>query len=121
MTRILIRHHHHLCLLLAAGGFAVLYLAASRFVGDMGLAGLSDEQVRAVCHFSVYGLLAAAVARALSGHHLAAWLITVVLATGEEVHQFYVPSRFACVDDWLMNVAGITTFLVISAALTARR
>jgi VanZ family protein len=107
-----------LVLLLAASGiFGTLYLAAARFTGDYSFAGLGDEAVRKVAHFLVYGLAAVMLARALGRQHLLAWAIAIALSTGEEIRQLWVPSRFASIEDWLVNVAGITTLLVISAAL----
>ena len=50
----------------------ILYGAAKVFVGDSGLLGLSDASVRAVVHFSGYGLLALLLATVLGHWRLAA-------------------------------------------------
>jgi hypothetical protein len=107
--------HRFAILGLATSAFATLFAAASWFIGDMGIAGLSDNAVRTCAHFTVYGTLAALVARSLWNMHLLAWLIVTLAATAEEIHQLFVQYRFACVDDWLVNMAGITVFLLISA------
>ena len=102
------------------GVVASLYLAASAFAMDTGFAGLTDDQVRLGLHFVVYGSLAVCLARALGNWHLLAWLITSLLATGEEIHQLFVPFRFSCLGDWMTNLAGITMFLVIHYLLAPR-
>jgi len=111
--------HRFAILGLAASAFATLFAAASWFIGDMGVVGLSDNAVRSVAHFTVYGTLAALVARSLWNMHLLAWLIVTLAATAEEVHQLFVQYRFASVGDWAINIAGITVFLLILA--NARR
>jgi len=110
-----------IALLAASAGFGILYFAASLFTGDYGFAGLTDDAVRTVAHFSVYGLLAAILARAIGRRHLLAWLIAALLATSEEIHQLFVPYRFACVGDWTTNMLGITAFLIASHHQSAIR
>jgi VanZ family protein len=100
---------------MATSAFATLFAAASWFIGDMGVAGLSDNAVRCVAHFTVYGTLATLVARSLWNMHLLAWLIVTLAATAEEIHQLFIQYRFASAGDWAINLAGITVFLVISA------
>ena len=104
-------------LLAALAVIAVLYAASSQFTGDYGLPGISEHTVRGVAHFLVYGTLALMVAAALYRWHLAAWLICILLATGEEVHQLFVPGRFCSMGDWLINVCGITFFLLAAWGL----
>ena len=101
----------------AATGFAVLYLAARQFDGNYGLLGLSDEAIRGCGHFVVYGCLALLTAKALFNEYLLAGVLSVWLATGEEIHQLFVRYRFACIEDWVINVAGISTFLLAAYAL----
>ena len=109
-----------LALIVAASGFSVLYFAARALGFEVQVAGISDQDVRPIAHFCVYGVLALILAKALWNQYLLAGLIAVLLATGEEVHQLFVPFRYAGVSDWLINVAGITAFLV-AARLLARR
>ena len=104
-------------LVVAVAGFAVLYLAARRFDGNYGLLGLSDEAVRRFAHFVVYGGLALLTAKALFNEYLLAGVLSVLLATGEEIHQLFVPYRFASMHDWAINMAGVSTFLLTAYAL----
>ncbi len=119
--RLIQRYHRMLALALAATGGAVLYFAASLFIGDYGLVGLDDDAVRAIAHFCVYGALAVFVAKALWNLHALAWLLTVLFATAEELHQLFVQYRFACVGDWSINVLGITICLIAAHVLQQRR
>lgn len=111
------RRHRVLLFATALVGFGVLYVGARLFTGDYGVAGLSDDAIRTMAHFGVYGTLALLLAAALRGRGLLAWLLTVLLATAEETHQLFVQFRFACIGDWLVNVAGISAFLIAAALL----
>jgi VanZ family protein len=104
---------------LALAGFATLYFASPSFAGDYGIGSLSDDFVRDVAHVVVYGSLAAMLGWALSWRTLA-WTISVLCSAGEEFHQLFVPWRFGCVSDWLLNVLGITLFLVASHLIATR-
>ena len=97
---------------LAVAGFTFLYLAAHVLTADLGFAGVPEKAVRSCIHFVVYGALALALVKALRGWYLLAWLISVVLATGEEARQLFIPYRFGSISDWMINLAGITCFLV---------
>jgi len=114
------RFRRLLAMSFAAAGFGVLFLAAQSLGFDLEVAGISDEAVRPIAHFSVYGALAVLLAKALWRQHLLAWLIAVLLATGEDVHQLFVPSRYATLTDWAVNVAGITAFLLVARLAAAR-
>lgn len=98
----------------AVFGFTFLYVAAGRLGFDAGFMGLSDDTVRTIAHFTVYGSLAFMLARALRNWHLLVWLVSVLAATGEEINQLFINWRFSCVQDWMLNVAGITTFILLS-------
>jgi hypothetical protein len=109
-----------LLLSIALAGFGTLYFGSSWFAGSYGVAGLSDDFVRDCAHVIVYGTLAAILGWALSWRTLA-WLISVICATAEEVHQLFVPWRYGCVTDWLLNLTGITLFLVLTYVLAQWR
>jgi hypothetical protein len=108
------RFRRALALMLAACGFGVLYFAAQALGLELKVAGISDEDLRPIAHFCVFGTLAVMIAQAVWSQYLLAWLLAVVLATGEEMHQLFVPYRYAGVGDWLINVAGITVFLIVA-------
>jgi hypothetical protein len=110
--------------LLAGAGTATLFFAAQAFGFDASIPGIDEELVRAAAHFTVYGALAMLVAIALGHWRLLAWTIVMLAATAEELHQLFVPGRYAGVSDWLTNAAGITVFLLLSGLwshLAARR
>ena len=99
----------------------VLYAASSQFTGDYGLLDINEHTVRGVAHFLVYGTLALMVAAALCRWHLAAWLICIRIATREEIHQLFIPGRFCSMGDWVINVCGITFFLLVAWQVGSRR
>ena len=94
----------------AACGFMILYAAAHHLTGDYGLFGLSNDAVRSAAHFYGYGALALLLSKALFNQYLLVWIISVLTATVEEIHQIVVPCRCACLEDWGLNVAGIILF-----------
>ena len=105
----------------ALAGFTLLYLAARSFAGDYGVIGLSDDTIRAIAHFTVYGSLALVLAKALFNQFLLCWSISIALATGEEIHQLFVAYRFASTGDWMINLAGISVFLLAGHLLCRPR
>lgn len=108
-----------LCVALAA--FAVLFALAHRLGFDATILGISDSAVRPVAHVLVYGILALLLARGLGNRFAIAWLATLALATAEELHQLFIPGRYATLTDWACNAAGATMFLLIAAALHQKR
>lgn len=98
-------------LAITAVGFATLFAAARAFGGDMSLPGIPEPVVRGAGHFTVYGLLAVALAMATGRQFLFAWLLVMLLATAEELHQLVIPYRYCGIADWLINLAGVTTWL----------
>jgi hypothetical protein len=118
----LTRAAYRTALFAVAGGGAVMLFVAARALGaDLGVAGIPEPIVRGVGHFAVYGMLAVAVAMACGRQFLLAWLAVMLLATAEELHQLVVPYRYACVHDWLINLAGVTTCLLCAWAWPRRR
>ena len=107
------RHAYLLAALIVAAVAPLAYLATVALAGDLSIAGLSDDQVRMVGHFGASGTVAAALALALKGRFITAWFITALLAAGDEAMQLAIPGRYATVGDWLIDLAGITTFIVI--------
>jgi len=99
---------------LAAGGFLTLLLRPQWFTADAGILGLSDLAVRSVAHLCVYGTLAVLLCHGLFRGRLIllGWLISVLLATAEEIHQLFVPYRFGCLRDWAIDMVGITCFVL---------
>jgi hypothetical protein len=107
---------------IAALGFASLLVIAPYVGGDVDIMGLSDSAAHNIAHVTVYGGLALLVAFALRGRLIASWLITNLLAGGEEWHQQFVPGRVMGWDDMLLNTIGITVALaLLLVALRVRR
>lgn len=109
-----LRYHRLLAAGVAACGFAILYLAAKAFGGDLDFAFLSDHQVRTICHFSGYGCLAVFVHAAIRRNVWLSWGIALTLAWGEEFHQIFVPGRYFTLDDLLINFLGVSIFLLLT-------
>ena len=103
-----------------ATSFAVLYLASQLF-GNEGIkylfAGIDGELIHLAGHIFVYGTLSVLLARALGGRYLFAWLISNLLAAGEEWHQLVVPGRVASIRDALLNFVAITFFILLAWAI----
>ena len=101
-------------------GFATLYLAA-RLFGDEGMdmffAGTDREALHSAGHIVIYGSLAVLLAKSLRGRFFAAWLVSVVLATGEEFHQMFVPGRVSSIEDAVLNIIAITFFISLAGLL----
>lgn len=98
--------------------FALLYLAARQLAVDVRIAGVDEALLRNIAHFGVYGLLASLLAKACCNRYRLAWFVSLLLATGEEVHQLFVPGRYFGVDDLLLNFSGITTFILLTYLLS---
>jgi len=86
-------------LVLAVAGFAYLYLGAHALTADHRFASVPEKTVRSFVHFFVFGTLALALAKALRDWYLRVWLINIVLATGEEAPQLFLPYRFGSISD----------------------
>jgi VanZ family protein len=80
--------------------------------------GLSDT----TGHALTFGGLALAVLRAVTRARVAnvsggaaclAFIVTVAYGATDEVHQRFVPGRFASVEDWIADAAGAAVALII--------
>ena len=72
--------------------------------------------IRKCAHMTEYGLLFVTVMWALSGLTKrlgAAYMVTVLYAASDEVHQSFIPGRCAAVTDVLIDGAGALTALII--------
>ena len=83
----------------------LIVIASSR----SAVAGPSVRNFDKVAHFSVYGLLATLVVRALMGTR-AFWAIVIVSAFGvsDEFHQYFTPGRSMEFMDWVADTLGAT-------------
>lgn len=107
---------------------AALYFASSRSDLPALPGGVSDK----VAHFAAYTVLSALAFRGFAGGgwagvHVRSALSAFGLAAGygllDEVHQRFVPGRFAAVDDWIADALGATAAVLLGviAARVARR
>lgn len=103
-----------------AGVIAGLIFSAS---SRSTVAGPSVPQFDKVAHFSVYGLLATLVYRALRGRAGAWWALVAVSAYGatDEWHQYFVPGRSSEIADWVADTAGAAVAIFIYHRWSAYR
>lgn len=92
------------------------------------LLGWVPPNVQNLLHLPLFALLAWSWCRALgrlgwapAGAWASAALISFAWAVLDELHQLYVPGRYASMTDMALNVAGIATGLVIYARVRAFR
>lgn len=74
--------------------------------------GVADK----FAHFGVYAILGWLAARAMLPPRTAERLMAVVLALAvfaalDEVHQLWIPNRFATVADWVADLLGLASGL----------
>lgn len=100
-------------LVMTASGFLGVLVGADYLGGNATLLGINDEQVRPLAHVLIYGSLALMLAQGLKGRYLLAWLLTAGLAGLDELHQAFLPSRYATLADWALSMLGATVFLVV--------
>lgn len=101
----------------ALGGFAAILVLAQAFAFDVTVLGVSDEALRPTAHFIVFGMLAVMLAKGAGDRYALAWCVAMAMATADEVHQMFVPGRYATLGDWLTNLLGVTTLLMLARLL----
>jgi VanZ family protein len=99
---------------------AVLIFSAS---SRSSVAGPRIPHFDKVVHFSVYGLLATLVCRAMPGRAGAWWALVAVSAYGatDEWHQYFVPGRSTELADWIADTAGAAVAIFIYHRWSAYR
>ncbi len=79
-------------------------------------------------HFAAYAVLSALFVRALAGGRwegltwgraARAWGLSVLYGTSDELHQWFVPGRFASVDDVLADALGAAAAAFVLGAIAA--
>lgn len=75
--------------------------------------GISTELLAIAGHLVAYAVLAVLIARAIGFDHGAitrrpaiAWALAAVYGVSDEIHQSFVPGRFASVEDIVTNAIG---------------
>ncbi len=83
-----------------------------------------------ILHFVVFGILGFLMARSLKyanfkqlNSNFVIWSIIICSIYGamDEIHQLYVPGRFATVGDWVADVLGIIVFVLLYQKILSRR
>jgi VanZ family protein len=81
-------------------------------------------------HFGAYAVLSALTLRAVARGRwagvtpraaLAAWAVSAAYGVTDEVHQRYVPGRYASVDDWIADALGAAVAAAALLVLARRR
>lgn len=86
--------------------------------------GVSDKAGHAMAYGGLALFVLRAVARARVTHvtwggALLAWGLTVAYGATDELHQYFVPGRFAAFDDWVADAVGSAVALVVVTASIA--
>lgn len=84
---------------------ALIFLLSSFEAPDVGSGGV-DYVVRKVAHVTEYAVLGALLVRA-TRRELPAFLLGVVYAASDEVHQHFVPGRHATPVDVAIDAVGV--------------
>ena len=101
----------------ALGGFVAIVLMAQALAFDVTALGVNDKELQPMAHFLVFGTLAVLLAKGAGDRYGLAWCVAMAVATVDEIHQIYVPGRFATLSDWTINLLGITTLLMLAKLL----
>lgn len=106
----------------------VIFFLSSRPGGDFPSWGI---WVQKSFHVAEYALLAALLYRALRGHRLAirtallgAWVVAILYAASDEIHQLFIASRSGALTDVGIDAAGAAlglTFVRLIALLGSRQ
>ena len=102
--------------------FIMLAIFIQSSIGKLSLPDVGIEWFDKIVHFFIYGLLGLltvhglkhASHQLLQKHYL--WISTLIcifFGATDEIHQFYVPGRFASVWDWIADILGILVFVLV--------
>lgn len=105
---------------------AAIFLLSSQPSHDLPNFGLVDVLIKKSGHMLGYGLLALSYWNALGGgerKRMAAWLLAVLYAVTDEVHQSFVPGRHASIWDVVIfdNLGAIVSLWVAGLYLKQKR
>ena len=112
-------------------GPAVAMMAALFLVSSLpGAPHLPGDPDNFAGHFGAYAVLGALVLRAFARATwrgvtvpagVRAWVVAVAYGATDEVHQLFVPNRYATVEDWIADAIGAATGIVIVSLVARRR
>lgn len=109
-------------MLLFTGGLAlVLFVFAPQLAADFTFVGIADKQLRPIAHMVTFGGMAVLLAYALNGRWIIAALVIAAFSSLEEVHQIWVPGRYASLQDVLVNCIAIFLAIYLVRGLWGNR
>ncbi len=100
----------------------------SAFVKDLKLPEFTNSDK--FLHFFVFGLLGMLIARGMLAakskllndkYFLFTILIGFSFGLSDELHQYFVPGRFADVNDWITDCFGIIVFAIVYKKLLHKK
>ena len=107
---------------------AALFFQSS--ISQIPITDIGIDWFDKILHFVVFGILGFLMARSLKyanfkqlNSNFVIWSIIICSIYGamDEIHQLYVPGRFATVGDWVADVLGIIVFVLLYQKILSRR
>jgi VanZ family protein len=91
-------------------GFACLIFLAGLLVGGAQpqAVGLIPAPWDKLAHAASFGLLAAMVELAVRPRAWLFFALPLAASTVDEIHQVFLPGRYASLEDWLAGAAGVS-------------
>ena len=106
----------------------ILFLQSS--TGTIRLPDVGFDWFDKVVHFFVFGVLGLFMARGFKNSDYRSFrehyfkfsmIISIVYGAFDEVHQYFVPGRYASVSDWIADALGIILAVGIFKYLSDRK
>jgi len=91
-----------------------LWVTARVWGHRLGWFGLPDEIIHVSAHITVWGSLGVLATFGLGRRYILGGLAVIAISGLDELHQRFVPGRFASWDDFLINVGAVVVFLVVA-------
>ena len=103
---------------------STLFWDNPNFLGEDGYYNFLEFILRKSAHFGLFGILASGIFLSLPTRlprFIIATLITLVLASADETHQYFTGGRTASIRDVLLDMSGALVFLVILQLLSCNK
>lgn len=91
-----------------------LWLTARIWGHHLGWFGLPDEIIHVSAHIVVWGSLGVLTVFGLGRRYLLGGLTVIAISGMDELHQGFVPGRFATWNDFVINVGAVIVFLIVA-------
>jgi VanZ family protein len=91
-------------------------------IGSLKIPDIEFDLADKLIHFILYGCLGILTARGLNNaqnkkikenYVLLSIFICVLYGASDEIHQYFVPGRYASWGDWIADALGVITFVFI--------